>query len=76
MYFNYLIGYECQAQASWVSQACKAHATWVWIIKQYQKYQKCPPWLKKITQKIVWKNKNIEIPSQQGLNFFNQRAKW
>jgi hypothetical protein len=24
----------------------------------------------------VWKNKNIEIPSQQGLNFFNQRAKW
>ena len=27
MYFNYLIVCECQAQVSWVSQACKAHAT-------------------------------------------------
>ena len=27
MYFNYLTVCECQAQVSWVSQACKAHAT-------------------------------------------------
>jgi len=51
MYFNYLTGCECQAEASWVSQACKAHATWVWIIKQYQKYQNVPHDYKKLHKK-------------------------